>query len=116
MPDEVILYHNPKCSSSRNALKILKDRGVPHRIVKYLETPLDEEALRKLLKQLPTPPHDLLRPRETPYKEAGLSKASSEEDIVAAIAAHPILMQRPVVVRGKEALIARPPAVLEEWL
>ncbi len=116
MVREVTLYHNPRCSNSRGALAILRERNIPHRVVEYLKNPLDSLRLLELTAMLDIPPGALVRSKEAEYKEAGLSGDSTPDEIIAAIAAHPKLMQRPVVVQGKRAIIARPPEVLQAWL
>lgn len=109
MHEQVTIYHNPKCSKSREALRLLREKGVEPVVVEYLQTPLSEEGVANLLEKLGVPPHDLLRTREAPYQETGLSPQSSREEIIRAIAAHPILMERPVIVLGEKAVIGRPP-------
>lgn len=113
---EVTLYHNPKCSNSQGAKKILENRGASIQIIEYLDAPLTEKEIHILLNQLPGDTHDLLRTKEKPYKELKLSASTPTPEIAAAIASHPILMQRPVVVCGEKAIIARPPEVLKKWL
>ena len=110
MSDPVVIYHNPRCSKSRAALALIRERGVEPEIVEYLKTPLDAEALRDLLRALRAPVRDLVRSGEAPYRELGLADpATADDDLVAAVAAHPILMQRPVVRRGDRAVVGRPP-------
>ncbi|MCY4451505.1 MAG: arsenate reductase (glutaredoxin) [Immundisolibacterales bacterium] len=117
MPDSIVIYHNPRCSKSRAALALIHDRGVEPEVVEYLETPLDAEALRELLATLGMSARDLVRSGEAPYRELGLAAPdTSEDDLVAAIAANPILMQRPVVRRGDRAVVGRPPERIAELL
>jgi arsenate reductase len=105
----VVIYHNPKCSKSRQALSLLGANGVEPEIIEYLKQPLDIERVRALISMLDVPPHDLLRTKETPYKKLKLSPSSTTEEIAKAIAENPILLERPVVVCGKTAIIGRPP-------
>ena len=115
--ESIVIYHNPRCSKSRAALALLRDRGVEPEVVEYLETPLDADTVRGLLGALGMSARDLLRGGEAPYRELGLSDSSlSEDDLVAAIAAHPILMQRPVVRRGDRAVVGRPPERVADLL
>lgn len=109
MAKTVTLYHNPRCSKSRQTLAVLRDHGVEPTIVEYLKNPLSARAVSTLIGKLGIEPHDLLRRREAPYRELGLSADSTKADVAAAIAAHPILMERPVVVVGDRARIGRPP-------
>ena len=107
--ESIVIYHNPRCSKSRAALALLRDRGVEPEVVEYLETPLDADTVRGLLGALGMSARDLLRSSEAPYRELGLSDSSlAEDDLIAAVAAHPILMQRPVVRRGDRAVVGRP--------
>lgn len=114
---DITLYHNPRCSKSRAALALLQRHGAVVRVVEYLKTPLDEKALRELLARLRVAPGELLRKNEAAYRELGLGDdAPSTTEILRAIAAEPILLQRPIAVAGRCALIARPPARVLELL
>ena len=112
----MMIYHNPRCSKSRQALGILRENAEEPEIVEYLNGPLGQAELAGLLKKLNVPAHDLLRTGEDEYAELGLSPDTPEEDILTAIAAHPILIERPIVVKGRWAVIARPPELAEELL
>ncbi|MEP6391807.1 MAG: arsenate reductase (glutaredoxin) [Halioglobus sp.] len=103
------IYHNPRCSKSRNTLSLLKEKGVEPEIVLYLEAPLTAPELRELIAKLNIDAADLVRRGEAEYQEAGLGKESSEQDYIAAMAAHPRLIERPVVVCGSRAVLGRPP-------
>jgi arsenate reductase (glutaredoxin) len=104
------LYHNPRCSKSRQALALLQEHGFEPTVVRYLETPLDAESLRILLQLLSISARDLLRTGEEEYKALNLADYSlSEQVLVDAMAAHPKLMERPVFVSGSRAVIGRPP-------
>ncbi len=105
----ITLYHNPRCSKSRETLALLRERGVEPDVVEYLKTPPTADDVRRLVKQLGVAPHDILRTNEAPYKELGLSKESTLDEIAEAVAAHPILLQRPIAVRGDKAAMGRPP-------
>ena len=111
----VDIYHNPRCSKSRETLELLISKGIEPSIIEYLKEPPDEIELRQLLDLLGIPARDLLRTGEDAYKERGLQDPEvSEDDIIAAILKHPILMERPIVVTNGRAKLGRPPeAVLE---
>ena len=106
----VTIYHNPRCSKSRQTLKLLQDKGVEPRIVEYLQTPPDAETLRRLIALLGISPRDLLRRKEAPYNELNLADPEkSDEEIIAAMTQHPILIERPIVVKDERAALGRPP-------
>lgn len=106
---EIVIYHNPRCSKSRQALELLRGRGKEPKVVEYLKDAPSAARIKELIDLLGVPPHELLRKGEAPYKELGLSKESSRAEVAKAIAEFPILLERPVVVAGKRAVIARPP-------
>ena len=106
---QVVLYHNPRCSKSRAALALLRERGVEPSVVEYLERPLGVSELENLARKLGRPVGEWVRTGEGVYREAGLSAASSPAELLAAMAEHPILMERPIVVRGERAAVGRPP-------
>jgi len=109
MTDAFTLLHNPRCSKSRAALDLLQSRGIDADVVLYLDTPLDAAALRVLLRRLDMPARGLLRTGEAAYGELGLADASLDEGaLIAAMVAHPKLIERPVLVRGARAVIGRP--------
>lgn len=104
----VTIYHNPRCSKSRATLALLRERGVEPHIVEYLKTPPDEAELRRILALLRIGPRQLLRPAEA--KAAGLDDPGlSDAALVAAMAANPAVIERPIVIAGEEARIGRPP-------
>ncbi|MFT5711051.1 MAG: arsenate reductase [Halioglobus sp.] len=106
---EFTIYHNPRCSKSRATLALLEEHGLAPAVVLYLESPLTFSDIKGLLKKLGMSAADIVRRGEVEYKEAGLQKQSSEADIIAAIAAHAKLLERPIVVRGDRAVVGRPP-------
>jgi arsenate reductase len=113
----ITIYHNPRCSKSREALELLEAHGASPEVVRYLETPPDAATLRQLLKQLGLPARALLRTKEDDYRALGLDNpALSEADLIDAMAKHPRLIERPVVVSGKRAVIGRPPEKVLELL
>jgi arsenate reductase len=109
MEREVVLYHNPRCSKSRQALELLREADVTPRIVEYLKEPPAAADVEKLIELLGIEPHALLRTKEEPYERLGLTPKSSAKEIARAIAKEPILLERPIVVVGKKAVIGRPP-------
>lgn len=111
------IYHNPRCSKSRQTLQLLQDKGVEPEVVLYLETPPTRETLAELLKKLDIGARELLRSGEDAYKELQLKdKGLSEEQLIDAMAQHPILIQRPIVVKGDRAVLGRPPENVLELL
>ncbi|MGZ4682304.1 MAG: ArsC/Spx/MgsR family protein [Acidimicrobiales bacterium] len=110
---EVTIYHNPRCSNSRTALGLLQDRAddVDLEVVEYLHDPLDRAGLEALLAILEDPPADLVR-HDQRFKDLGLDPTAygTAEAVVDLLVEHPELMQRPVLVSGGRAVIARPPA------
>lgn len=106
----LVIYHNPRCGKSRAALKLLEERGLKPRIVRYLETPPDEAELKHILKQLGMKPRELMRAQEPAYKQLGLHDPSLvDADLIRAMAQSPILIERPIVVANGKAVIGRPP-------
>lgn len=103
-------YHNPRCSKSRQALTILNEHGIEPAIINYLETPPNKATLQKILSQLGISARQLLRKGEEEYKQLGLTDESLSEDaLIDAMVKHPILIERPIVIVGNKAIIARPP-------
>ena len=106
----VTIYHNPRCSKSRQALALLEKRGIRPKIVEYLVTPPTEAELKQLLKLLGITPRELLRTKEEEYKKAKLDKPEvSDAEIIRALIKYPRLMERPIVVSGNKAALGRPP-------
>ena len=108
-PSDLRLFHEPRCSKSRATLALLEERGLRPTIVEYLKQPPTPEEFLALAKALGRPAHELLRTKESAYAEAGLSPESSEAEIAAAVAAHPVLLERPILVAGDRAALGRPP-------
>ena len=108
--DQIVIYHNPRCSKSRETLQLLQDNNVVHDIVEYLEQPPSVDELKSIIRLLGVNARDLLRTTEPVYKDAELDDDSlSEEEIIEAICEYPALLQRPIVVAGDKAVIGRPP-------
>ena len=113
----ITIYHNPRCSKSRATLKLIEERGLSPEIIRYLETPPSKDELRELLALLGMGPRDLLRKREKQYKALGLDDpALDDEALLEAMAAHPILIERPIVVANGRAVLGRPPENVLEIL
>jgi arsenate reductase len=111
------IYHNPGCGTSRKVLGILRDSGQQPRVVEYLKTPPTKAELKGLLASLGMTPRQLLRRRGTPFDDLGLDDpAKSDEQLIDAILAHPILMERPVVVTEKGVRVCRPAEKVMEIL
>ncbi|GAB0057991.1 putative protein YfgD [Candidatus Magnetaquicoccaceae bacterium FCR-1] len=108
--EEITIWHNPRCSKSRQTLQLLEENGVTPRVVHYLETPPDAQELERVLSALDLTPRQLLRTGETLYKELGLADPNlTHAQLIAAMVAHPKLIERPVVRIGTRAVLGRPP-------
>ena len=114
---EFTIYHNPRCSKSRQTLALLEENGVTPQVVLYLDTPPDAAALKALLGKLGIEARALLRKGEEAYKAEGLADTGLDDDmLVAAMVAHPKLIERPIVVKGDRAVLGRPPENVMELL
>ena len=111
----VTIYHNPRCSKSRQTLQLLKDKGIEPAVVEYLQTPPDAATLDKFLTRLGMAPRDLMRKKEAPYKALNLADQSLDRAaLIKAMVENPILIERPIVVKGNKIALGRPPeSVLE---
>lgn len=111
------IYHNPRCSKSRQALQILHERGIEPEIVEYLKTPPDRCTLEHILKLLGIGPRELMRKNEPEYKQAGLDdELVSHDELISALLQYPILIERPIVIANGKAIIGRPPEKVLEVL
>lgn len=114
---EITIFHNPRCSKSRQTLQLLREHGAEPHIVEYLKTPPDTATLKRILKSLGLKPRELMRRKEPLYKELGLDDATlCEEALIEAMVEHPILMERPIVVSQGKAALGRPPEQVLELL
>ena len=114
---KITIWHNPRCSKSRAALQLLREGGVEPEVVEYLNTPPDAATLGKTLRLLGLSPRELIRRNEAPYRELGLDDESlSDAALIEAMVAHPILIERPVVVAGRRAVLGRPPERVQDLL
>ncbi len=105
----VTIYHNPRCGKSRDTLALIEAKGIEPQIVEYLKTPPTKEELCDLLRKLGMKPAQLVRKGEDVYKDRFAGKALSDEQWLDALAKHPILIERPIVVKGAKAVLGRPP-------
>ena len=113
----VTIFHNPKCSTSRNVLGALRERGLEPRIIEYLKTPPSRAELKRLINEMGARPSDVLRWKEPLAKELKLDKdQSSGDELLDAMAAHPILINRPIVVMDKTVKLCRPSETVQELL
>jgi arsenate reductase len=110
------ILHNPRCRKSREGLKILEDSGQDFTIVEYLKEPLTKEQLSEVLSKLGMSAMDLVRKNEKEWKENFKGKEMSEEEVVAAMVAHPKLIERPIVISGDRAVVGRPPENISQLL
>jgi arsenate reductase (glutaredoxin) len=113
----VTIYHNPRCSKSRQTLQLLTEQGIEANIVEYLNAPPSADELKQILNSLDMKPRELMRKNESIYKESNLNDAGlSDEQLVAAMIEHPILIERPIVLANGKASIGRPPENVLEIL
>jgi len=107
---KVTIYHNPRCSKSRQTLELLIRQGIEPEIIEYLKTPPDKSTLKKILKLLDIKPRELMRSKEPAYKEAGLDDGDlNDEQLITAMLEYPVLIERPIVLANGKAAIGRPP-------
>ncbi|MDJ0807655.1 MAG: arsenate reductase (glutaredoxin) [Gammaproteobacteria bacterium] len=106
----VEIYHNPRCSKSRQTLQLLKDKHIEPEVVEYLKTPPDRATLESILDMLGIQPRDLMRKKEKEYKENNLADPDlSRQQLIDAMIAHPKLIERPIVIKNGKAALGRPP-------
>ena len=106
----VEIYHNPRCSKSRQTLQLLQENGVEPEITEYLKTPPDEASLKKILNMLGLEPRELMRTKESEYKELGLDNPDlSRDQLIKAMVDNPKLIERPIVIKNGKAALGRPP-------
>ena len=110
MTKTVTIYHNPRCSKSRQTLALLVEKGVKPKVVEYLKTPPSAAELKRVLKKLGLKPRDIVRRGESVYAKLALKdKDVPDDELIKLMAANPILIERPIVVSGDKAAIGRPP-------
>lgn len=106
----VTIYHNPRCSKSRQTLQLLRDKGIEPEIVEYLKTPPTAQELTEILSKLGMAPRELMRRKEAPYKDLNLADdGKSASDLVDAMVVNPVLIERPIVLKDGKAALGRPP-------
>lgn len=114
---DITIYHNPACTTSRKVLAAIREAGWEPRVIEYLKTPPSRAELKSLLKRMGMTPRALLRKRGTPYEELGLDDPKKTDDaLIDAMLAHPILIERPIVVTEKGVRLCRPAEKLAEIL
>lgn len=117
MPVDIVIYHNPECGTSRNTLAMIRNAGIEPHVVEYLKTPPSRAMLVTLIERMAIAPRDLLREKGTPFAELGLDDpAFSDEQLVDAMMAHPILINRPIVVSPLGVRLCRPSEVVLDVL
>ena len=105
-----IIFHNPRCSKSRQTLQILKDNECDTEIILYLETAIDQSVLKSVIKKISLSPRELLRKGEQDFKDNDLkNKNLSDQEIIEFMVKHPKLIERPIVIKGNKATLGRPP-------
>ncbi|MGX7706429.1 arsenate reductase (glutaredoxin) [Methylobacterium sp. Gmos1] len=108
-PFDVVIYHNPACGTSRNALAMIRNAGIEPHVIEYLKTPPTRELIRALARRAGIPVRALLREKGTPFAELGLHEPTLTEDqLLDAVAAHPVLLERPLVVSPRGVRLCRP--------
>jgi arsenate reductase len=110
------IWHNPKCSKSREALKLLEDKNSSFEVFKYLDTPPSREEIVELLKKLEISARELMRTKEDLYKELEIAKISDESQLIDMLAEHPKLIERPILIEENRAVIGRPVEKVIEFL
>lgn len=106
---KITIYHNPRCSKSREALTLLQQKNCALEIVEYLKSPLNESQIKTLLQQLQMKPIEMIRTKEECFSELELSKTSTDAELINAMVENPILIERPIITDGEKAVIGRPP-------
>jgi len=115
--NSTIIWHNPRCSKSREALSILQDTASKYELVKYLDITLNKEQIKDTLKMLGfSSAREWMRTKEDIYKELQLKDEKNEEKLIEAMLKYPKLIERPVIIKGDRAIIARPPSLVTEFL
>ena len=107
---KVTIWHNPRCSKSREALKLLEEKGAEVEVFKYLDEKITKEDIKKLLTMIGAKPRDIMRTKEAIYKELGLKDVEDDEKLIEAMVEHHKLIERPIVIKEGKAVIGRPPS------
>lgn len=112
----ITIYHNPRCSKSREGLQLLEEEGRPYKIIKYLDEPLSKNELKDILKKLEVPALNIVRQNEPFWKENYKGKELTDDEIINILSANPKLIERPIVINGGKAVIARPAEIIRTIL
>lgn len=113
----ITIYHNPKCGTSRNVLAMIRESGEEPVVIEYLKDPPSREKLKELLAAMGMRPRELLRRKGTPYDELGLDDPEwTDDQLIGLMVEHPILIERPIVISGKRAVLGRPPENVKQLL
>jgi arsenate reductase len=113
---EIIIYHNPRCSKSREALKLITENNTPVKIIEYLKTPPDFKELKDLLVKLNLKPSQIIRTNEELFKKNFKNKNFSDDEWIKILTENPILIERPIVIKGNKAVIGRPPQIVKDLI
>ena len=113
---KVTIWHNPRCSKSREALKLLEEQGAEVEVFKYLDEEISKEDIQNILKMIGASPRDIMRTKEPIYKELGLKNVEDDEKLIEAMVEHHKLIERPIVIKEGKAIIGRPPTKVLELL
>ena len=111
-----IIWHNPRCSKSREAISILEENKCENEVVKYLENPPNKEELKELLRMLGIQAKELMRTKEEIYKELNLKSVTDEDELINAMVQYPKLIERPVLIKDEKAIIGRPTSKILEFI
>ncbi|RLA77658.1 MAG: arsenate reductase (glutaredoxin) [Epsilonproteobacteria bacterium] len=113
---QITIWHNPRCSKSREALSIIDENGCEKEVVKYLETNPDAQTIKNLLKMLELTPRELMRTKEDIYKELNLKNETDNEKLIEAMVQNPKLIERPILIKDGKAIIGRPTSIIADFL
>ncbi len=114
--EEIVIWHNPRCSKSREALKLLEQEGIEPQVYRYLDERPSKEQIKEVLKFLGLKPRDIMRTKEAIYKELGLKDLDDEQKLIEAMAEYPKLIERPIVIKEGKAVLGRPPQKVLELI
>ena len=110
------IYHNNRCSKSREGKQIIEDSGKDFEVVEYMKAPISKNDLESIIQKLGIRPLDLVRKKEKAWKENFEDRDLSDEEIIQAMIEHPALMERPIVINGRKAVVGRPPVLIKDIL
>ena len=113
---KITIWHNPRCSKSREAMAILEENGCESEVIKYLDTKPNETEIKSLLKMLGLSARELMRTKESIYKELNLKEEEDEAKLIGAMAQHQKLIERPIIIKGSSAIIGRPTSTIAEFI